>query len=133
MFQKVQQENEILRSGRRPGTQAPLAGSGPQFNSLLSPPHHVHHQNSTPGSGRVVCCSSLRAHCNTALPYGHLVVLCCAVLCCAVLCCAVLCCAVLCCAVLCCAVLQCDIAWQGMGICYTCVNNQVHTDPGLLP
>lgn len=58
MFQKVQQENELLRSGRRPVTQAPLAGSGPHFNSLLSPPHNVRHQSNTPGSGRVVCTSS---------------------------------------------------------------------------
>ena len=58
MFQKVQQENEMLRSGRRPVPQAPLAGSGPHFNSLLSPPHNVRHQNNTPGSGRVVRTSS---------------------------------------------------------------------------
>ncbi|KAL3160348.1 hypothetical protein ABBQ32_010682 [Trebouxia sp. C0010 RCD-2024] len=54
MFQKVQQENEMLRSGRRPAPQAPLPGSGPHFNSLLSPPHNVRHQHNTPGSGRVV-------------------------------------------------------------------------------
>ena len=56
MFQKVQQENEMLRSGRRPGTQAQIGASGPQgqFNSLLSPPHNAHQQHNAPGSGRVM-------------------------------------------------------------------------------
>lgn len=87
MFQKVQQENETLRNGRRPGTQAPLAGSGPQFNSLLSPPHNMRHQSNTPGSGRVVCPSSVHIHFVKA---AVVVLLCCAVLCCTVLYCAVL-------------------------------------------
>ena len=120
MFQKVQQENEMLRNGRRPGTQAPLAGSGPQYNSLLSPPHNLRHQSNIPGSGRVVCPSSVHMHCTTASRCDHPSVLRCAVLCCAVPCCAVLCraepCrAVLCCAVLCYAVLCCAVAQHGHG------------------
>ena len=114
MFQKVQQENEMLRSGRRPGSQGPIGGSGAhgQFNSLLSPPHNAHQQHNAPGSGRVVRITFI----HVLYPYVRagcavlgLAVLCCAVLCCAVLCCAVLCCAVLGLAVLCCAVLCCAV------------------------
>ncbi|KAL0040549.1 hypothetical protein WJX77_010475 [Trebouxia sp. C0004] len=55
MFQKVQQENEMLRSGRRLGNAVQMgSGSGQQFNDLLSPAHNMRHQSNAPGSGRVV-------------------------------------------------------------------------------
>jgi hypothetical protein len=60
MFQKVQQENEMLRSGRRPGNAIQMgSGSGQQFNDLLSPAHNMRHLSNAPGSGRVVCISAL--------------------------------------------------------------------------
>lgn len=55
MFQKVQQENEMMRNGRRPNNAIQVGnGSGQQFNDLLSPAHNMRHQSHTPGSGRVV-------------------------------------------------------------------------------
>jgi len=61
MFQKVQQENEMLRSGRRPGNAIQMgSGSGQQFNDLLSPAHNMRHQSNAPGSGRVVCLFALQ-------------------------------------------------------------------------
>lgn len=57
MFQKVQQENEMLRRGRgAPGGQLGSAG-GQQFNDMLSPAHHMQPPNA-PGSGRVVSAPS---------------------------------------------------------------------------
>ncbi len=61
MFQKVQQENEMLRGGRRPGNAVQMgSGSRQQFNDLLSPAHNMRHQSNAPGSGRVVCLSALQ-------------------------------------------------------------------------
>ncbi|KAL0025569.1 hypothetical protein WJX79_002310 [Trebouxia sp. C0005] len=55
MFQKVQQEDEMLRNCKRPGNAVQMgSGSGQQFNHLLSPAHNMRHQSNAPGSGRVV-------------------------------------------------------------------------------
>ena len=58
MFQKVQQENEMLRNGRRqaPGSAGIAAQQmGQPLNNMLSPANNMHHQHRAPGSGRVVC------------------------------------------------------------------------------
>ncbi len=69
MFQKVQQENEMLRSGRRPGNAIQMgSGSGQQFNDLLSPAHNMRHQSNAPGSGRVVCLFALQIVHTSQLP-----------------------------------------------------------------
>ncbi len=69
MFQKVQQENEMLRSGRRPGNAVQMgSGSGQQFKDLLSPAHNMRHQSNAPGSGRVVCKASAYKE-YASLPY----------------------------------------------------------------
>ena len=54
MFQKVQQENEMLRRGRgaAQGGQMGIGGET-QFNDLLSPANNLR-PGSAPGSGRVV-------------------------------------------------------------------------------
>lgn len=55
MFQKVQQENEMLRNSRRhaPGSAGMAAQQMGQPTNMLSPPHNMHPPHA-PGSGRVV-------------------------------------------------------------------------------
>ena len=63
MFQKVQQENEMLRNGRRqaPGSAGIAAQQmGQPLNNMLSPTNNMHHQHREPGSGRVVCTAVLK-------------------------------------------------------------------------
>lgn len=63
MFQKVQQENEMLRNGRRqaPGSASIAAQQmGQPLNNMLSPANNMHHQHRAPGSGRVVCTAVLK-------------------------------------------------------------------------
>lgn len=67
MFQKVQQENEMLRNGRRHASgSAGMAAQqvGQPMTNMLSPPQNMHHQSHAPGSGRVV---SFAGHCKRVL------------------------------------------------------------------